>query len=46
MFGLGLKEAKEMVEGVPVKLKKEVKKEEAEELQTKLSGFGAEIKLI
>ena len=32
IFGLGLKEAKEMVEGAPVWLKKESPKEEAEEL--------------
>ena len=32
IFGLGLKEAKETVEGAPVWLKKEVAKEEAEAL--------------
>ena len=36
MFGLGLKEAKETVEGAPVWLKKEVAKEEAEALAEKL----------
>ena len=36
IFGLGLKEAKETVEGAPVWLKKEVAKEEAEALQEKL----------
>ena len=45
LFGLGLKEAKELVESAPVWIKKEVKKEEAEELKTKLEGLGAEIKL-
>lgn len=45
MFGLGLKEAKEMVEGAPVWIKKEVKKEEAEELAEKLKALGAEIRL-
>jgi len=45
MFGLGLKEAKETVEGAPVWLKKEVSKAEAEEMQTKLQAVGAEIRL-
>lgn len=45
MFGLGLKEAKETVEGAPVWLKKEVAKEEAEALAEKLKAVGAEIRL-
>ena len=45
MFGLGLKEAKETVEGAPVWLKKEVAKDEAEALAEKLKGLGAEIRL-
>ena len=45
IFGLGLKEAKETVEGAPVWLKKEVAKEEAEALQEKLKAVGAEIRL-
>ena len=45
IFGLGLKEAKDLVEGVPVWLKKEVKKEEAEEIQKKLAEAGAELRL-
>ena len=45
MFGLGLKEAKEMVEGSPVWLKKEVKKEEAEEIAEKLKAVGGEVRL-
>mmetsp|Transcript_30132 Transcript_30132/g.21872 ORF Transcript_30132/g.21872 Transcript_30132/m.21872 type:complete len:141 (+) Transcript_30132:410-832(+) len=45
MFGLGLKEAKEMVEGAPVWLKKEVKKDEAEEIAEKLKAVGGEIRL-
>ena len=45
IFGLGLKEAKELVESAPVWLKKEVAKEEAEELKEKLAGVGAEIRL-
>lgn len=38
---LGLKEAKELVEGVPAVLKKDLKKEDAEELIAKLSAVGA-----
>ena len=45
IFGLGLKEAKDLVEGCPVWLKKEVKKEEAEEIQKKLAEVGAELRL-
>ena len=45
IFGLGLKEAKELVEGAPVWLKKEVAKEEAEALAEKLQAVGAEIRL-
>ena len=45
IFGLGLKEAKDLVEGVPVWLKKEVKKEEAEEIEKKLKEAGAELRL-
>ena len=39
--GLGLKEAKEMVEGVPSKVKEGVSKEEAEEAKKKLEEAGA-----
>jgi len=45
ILGLGLKEAKDMVEGAPVWLKKEVAKEEAEKLAEKLKEFGAECRL-
>ena len=45
IFNLGLKEAKETVEGAPVWLKKEVAKEEAEALAEKLKAVGAEIRL-
>ena len=45
LLGLGLKEAKEMVEGSPVWIKKEMPKEEAEEIKAKLEAIGAEIKL-
>lgn len=46
MTGLGLKEAKELVEGVPNKVKEGVSKEEAEEAKKKLedAGAAAEIK--
>lgn len=42
---LGLKEAKELVEGVPAVLKKDLKKEDAEELIAKLSAVGAKCAL-
>ena len=44
--GLGLKEAKDMVEGVPTKIKEGVSKEDAEEIKKKLeeAGASAEIK--
>ena len=45
LLGLGLKEAKEMVEGAPVWLKKEVAKEEADKLAEKLKELGAECRL-
>ena len=41
--GLGLKEAKEMVEGVPAKVKEGVSKEDAEALKTQLEGAGAKV---
>lgn len=43
--GLGLKEAKELVEGVPSAIKKGIKKEEAEELKTKLEAVGAQLEI-
>jgi large subunit ribosomal protein L7/L12 len=45
ILGLGLKEAKEMVEGAPVWLKKELAKEEADKLVAKLKELGAECRL-
>jgi len=45
VLGLGLKEAKDLVESAPVDLKADVKKEEAEEMQTKLQEAGATIEL-
>ena len=43
--GLGLKEAKDMVEGAPSVLKEAVSKEEAEDLKAKFEEAGAEITL-
>jgi large subunit ribosomal protein L7/L12 len=43
--GLGLKEAKDMVEGAPTMLKEGVKKEEAEEIKKKLEEAGAKVNL-
>ena len=43
--GLGLKEAKEMVDGAPNTIKEGVSKDEAEELKSKLEDAGAEVEL-
>lgn len=43
--GLGLKEAKEMVDGAPQKVKEGVTKDEAEALKTQLEGAGASVEL-
>lgn len=43
--GLGLKEAKEIVDGAPKTIKENVSKEEAEELKAKFSEVGAVIDL-
>lgn len=43
--GLGLKEAKEMVEGAPATLKEGVEKAEAEEMKTALEEAGATVEL-
>jgi len=43
--GLGLKEAKELVEGAPKPLKEGVPKEEAEEIKKKLEDAGAKIEV-
>ena len=43
--GLGLKEAKEVVEGAPNVIKKEVKKEEAEEILKKIAEIGGTAEL-
>lgn len=44
-LGLGLKEAKDLVDGAPVELKKDVKKAEAEEMKKKLEEAGATVEL-
>ena len=44
--GLGLKEAKEVVDGAPKVLKEGVSKEEAEDIQKKLDAEGAKVTLI
>ncbi len=43
--GLGLKEAKELVEAAPKAIKENISKDEAEALQKKLEEAGAEIEL-
>jgi len=45
ILGLGLKEAKEMVDGVPAEVKTGVSKEEAEEIKGKLEEAGATVNL-
>jgi len=44
-LGLGLKEAKDLVEGAPSELKKDVKKEDAEKLKAKIEAAGAKVTL-
>lgn len=45
LTGLGLKEAKELVDGAPKVVKEGVSKAEAEEIKAKLEGEGAEVNL-
>ena len=45
MTSLGLKEAKDLVEGAPKTVKEGVSKEEAEELKKKLEAAGAKVEL-
>ncbi len=45
VLGLGLKEAKEFVEGAPQTVKEGAKKEEAEEIKAKLEEAGATVEL-
>ena len=44
-MGLGLKEAKDLVDGAPADLKSGMKKEEAEEIKKKLEAAGAKVEL-
>lgn len=46
LAGLGLKEAKEMVESAPKILQKDLKPEAAEELKAKLEAVGAQVELV
>jgi large subunit ribosomal protein L7/L12 len=43
--GLGLKEAKDLVDGAPQNVKESVSKDEAEKLREQLQGAGAEVEL-
>jgi large subunit ribosomal protein L7/L12 len=43
--GLGLKEAKDLVEGVPAKVKEGISKEEADKIKTQLEGAGATVSI-
>ena len=45
ILGLGLKEAKELVEGVPADIKTDVSKEEAEEIKSKIEEAGGKVAL-
>ncbi len=45
LLGLGLKDAKELVESVPATLKEGVKKEEAEEIKSKIEEAGGKVEL-
>ena len=43
--GLGLKEAKDLVEGAPATVKKEIKMEEAEEIKAKIEAVGGTVEI-
>ena len=43
--GLGLKEAKDLVDGAPKPIKENIKKEEAEEIKKKLEEAGAKVEI-
>lgn len=45
LTGLGLKEAKDLVDSAPKPLKEKVKKEEAEQLKSKLEALGAKVEI-
>lgn len=46
LTGLGLKEAKELVDGAPKNVKEGVSKAEAEDLKAKLTEAGAEVEIV
>jgi len=45
LTGLGLKEAKELVDGVPAPIKEGIKPEDAEEIKAKLEEAGASVEV-
>jgi len=45
LTGLGLKEAKDLVDGAPSNIKENIAKDEAEAMKTKLTEAGAEVEL-
>jgi large subunit ribosomal protein L7/L12 len=45
LLGLGLKEAKELVDGAPTNVKEGVSKDEAESLKAALEGAGAQVEI-
>ena len=45
ILGLGLKEAKELVENVPADIKKGVSKEEAEEIKAAIEEAGGKVEI-
>jgi large subunit ribosomal protein L7/L12 len=45
LLGLGLKEAKELVDGAPGTVKEKVSKEEADQIKTALEAVGAEVEV-
>jgi len=45
LTGLGLKEAKELVDGAPKNVKEGVSKAEADDIATKLKEAGAEVEI-
>lgn len=45
VLGLGLKEAKDLVEALPAKLKENIKKEEADEIKKKIEEAGGKVEM-
>ncbi|MFM7742359.1 MAG: 50S ribosomal protein L7/L12, partial [Verrucomicrobiota bacterium] len=45
LTGLGLKEAKDLVDGAPKPVKEGVSKDEAKDIETKLKAAGAEVEV-